>query len=396
MSSAEKKRLNYSTLTYSIPGPVLVFHETGNGDLKGILYNSGNLVIDIVYCEENYCLVNVVLSLNKGAKVFHALAKLSLNDNIVYSVDGEPLGMWIFSLRDLKAKSGFLRECLTLAINYYGKTIYGNCLFSRNSLKVIPSEPVVIRTDRSRVELETQYEYDLSSKLLKSVSLRLISDALLNMFKISYLDFVGKMILKSYSKTEPLKLKINLNTTVFNVEEAYLTLASEVYLKYSSEINGELILKGENHTSKCIIRKGVGYAVLSLNKPLTTLTGKYVIILKDNSGKEVSKAEISLGKAEIAIKDVKIVTDENRKYISMEILNYGTLPTYLSKVHVKFNEKYGVIIETRKIPLKPGGITHLTMQLPKGLVPEEIGNLKVTLVNDLGEQLASKIMPLRL
>jgi len=70
MSSAEKKRLNYSILTYSIPGPLLVFHETRYRDLKGILYNDGNLIIDIVYCGENYCLVNIVLSLNKRAKVF--------------------------------------------------------------------------------------------------------------------------------------------------------------------------------------------------------------------------------------------------------------------------------------------------------------------------------------
>jgi len=391
MSLAKRKELNYSTLTYSIPGPVLLFLETGNGNLKSILYDDGRLVIDVVSCRENHCLVNIILSLNKGAKVFHALAKLSLNDNIVYSVDGEPLGKWVFSLQDLRAKSGFFRNCLILAINYYGKTIYGNCLFSENSLKVIPSKPIIIETDESKVELETQYEYDLSSKLLKRVSLRFVSDILLNMFKIPYLDFIGEMSLESYSIAKPLKLRIDLNTAVFNVEEAYLTLSSEIYLKYSSEISGELILKGENYTSKYTVRKGIGYALLSINKPLTTPSGKYVIILKDSNGKEVSKAEISLGKAEIAIKEVRIVANKNRgKYISMEVLNFGTLPTYLSKVHIKFDKKYSVVIETRRIPLKPEGITYLRLQLPKGLVPEEVGSLNITLINDLGEQLLSK------
>jgi len=64
-------------------------------------------------------------------------------------------------------------------------------------------------------------------------------------FKIPYLDFIGEMSLESYSIAKPLKLRINLNTTVFNVEEAYLTLSSEIYLKHSSEISGELILKGK-------------------------------------------------------------------------------------------------------------------------------------------------------
>mgnify|MGYP000300613428 FL=1 len=89
------------------------------------------------------------------------------------------------------------------------------------------------------MELETQYEYDLRSKLLESVSLRFISDVLLNMFKILYLDFIGEMSLESYSVSKPLELRIDLNTAVFSVEEAYLTLSSEIYLKYSSEISGE-------------------------------------------------------------------------------------------------------------------------------------------------------------
>ncbi len=46
-------------------------------------------------------------------------------------------------------------------------------LIFKKFIKSCPSEPIVIRTDRSRVELETQYEYDLSSKLLKSVRLSL-------------------------------------------------------------------------------------------------------------------------------------------------------------------------------------------------------------------------------
>jgi len=136
MSLAEKrKELNYSTLTYNIPGPLLLFLETENDDLKSLLYNDGSLIVDVVFCRENHCLINIILSLNKGTKVFHALAKLSLNDNIVYSVDDEPLGKWIFGLQDLRVKSGFLRDCLTLAINYYSKTIYGNCLFSEKFTK---------------------------------------------------------------------------------------------------------------------------------------------------------------------------------------------------------------------------------------------------------------------
>mgnify|MGYP005629587337 CR=1 FL=1 len=269
--------------------------------------------------------------------------------------------------------------------------------FQKNSLKVVPSKPIIIKTDESKVELETQYEYDLRSKLLESVSLRFISDVLLNMFKILYLDFIGEMSLESYSVSKPLELRIDLNTAVFSVEEAYLTLSSEIYLKYSSEISGELILKGGNYTSKCTVKKGIGYALLSLNKPLTTPSGKYVIILKDSGGKDVSKAEISLEKAEIVIKEVRIVTNGNHgKYISMEVLNFGALLTYLSRVHIKFGEKCSVVIETRRIPLKPGGITHLKLHLPKDFVPEGIGSLDITLINDLGEQLVSRNITLRL
>jgi len=49
MSLAKRKEQNYSTLTYGIPGPVLLILETGNGNLKSILYNDGRLVIDVVF-----------------------------------------------------------------------------------------------------------------------------------------------------------------------------------------------------------------------------------------------------------------------------------------------------------------------------------------------------------
>jgi len=103
----EAKKIEYSSLIYRIEGPMTILLKGGPyfNNSKYLLYDGGDIIVDVIYCEENYCIVNMLLNMNSLSEnedlVFHRILKLFLSNYTVYTINGEFVGKWIYNVESL-------------------------------------------------------------------------------------------------------------------------------------------------------------------------------------------------------------------------------------------------------------------------------------------------------